>query len=582
MELEFKETYDTVNVPLIQAPQYTEDSTQFWTQDQIYINAFPLITKNSLSGDKDGWIVKRPGSGRVGVNVQSLMTGSSNYWCMDNIAVTALTDVYVCAMMDETLSKVVICQYRVNAGTTVKIGEITGAFSGDRVHITELTIANVPYIGVTWCASGGGSSKGFYAASSGGVFTASSLTEITDVDFPPKRGSPVQLAGAFVQMNGTTYVMTVTGEIAGSDLNSITSWNSLNTLQAISYPDQGVGLIRYKGHIVAFGEDSMEFFVDVGNPSPVSPLQRMEEVFIKFGAVNSLGIISIEDTLYWLGRSSTGQVGFFKLDGYNVVKISGSYEDAAIAQANTSTYANQGKLSCITFFGHKHIFIGGSIYRAAYPYQGTFTGDPRGIDSTGDFRATLVYNADEGIFWGWTCRFGSGGSPNGYAFPIATSPFLSANVQAANQIFLLSNGGASFHSSVMGMVYSVNPANYVWTDDQQSGTGNAYTVTIQVNQMRFGNEKKKRIHKIKAIFETLYSDSVEADSGSYLWFAYGKEDWVPFTSLSKMRSISIPNSIYRYYVSNLGSCRSLGLALVSRNKMSMKLRTIELDVSQGV
>jgi hypothetical protein len=138
-----------------------------------------------------------------------------------------------------------------------------------------------------------------------------------------------------------------------------------------------------------------------------------------------------------------------------------------------------------------------------------------------------------------------------------------------------------FHSSVMGMVYSVNPANYVWTDDQQSGTGNAYTVTIQVNQMRFGNEKKKRIHKIKAIFETLYSDSVEADSGSYLWFAYGKEDWVPFTSLSKMRSISIPNSIYRYYVSNLGSCRSLGLALVSRNKMSMKLRTIELDVSTG-
>lgn len=580
MELQFKDTYDTVIVPLIQAPQFAESDSMFAHQDQCYINAFPIVVENTLSGDKEGYIVKRPGCTNTGVSVSSLITGSTDYWCDDNIAVTQLDDVYVCAIFDQTNSKFVICQYRVSAGTTVKIGEITGAGSSDKIHLTELTVAAVPTLGVVWTNATGTSSKGYYATSAAGVFTASSLTEIVDVDFPPKRGSPTQLVGGFVQMNGTTYIMTKAGEIAGSDLNSISSWNSLNSLQAISYPDQGVGLIRYKSHIVAFGENSIEFFVDVGNPSPVSPLQRMEEVFIKSGAITSRCFISIEDTLYWLGRSDTGQVGLYKLDGYNPVKLSSAFEDSCISKAAGGLGGGAGKLTSLSLFGQKHIFIAGTLYRPSYPLTATtdFATDVRGLNDA-DWYSTLVYNTSSGVFWGYAPRWAVGATGIS-TYPVGCSLFSSTNSSSATQVFLLGSGGNSLVSGTMGVVYQVSPGSPVWTDGQSAGTGTPFTVTIQPNQIRFGNERKKRIHKLKFIMDSLFTAS-ETDSGSDLWLVYGKEDW-SLNATAKTRKMTIPNTTYRYYFSNLGSCRSIGMAMVSRNKMPMKIYRFEIDGSQGV
>ena len=56
----------------------------------------------------------------------------------------------------------------------------------------------------------------------------------------------------------------------------ITTWNTLATVVASQYPDRGVGLFRYKAFLLAFGQDSIEFWSDVSNPPPAASLERTD------------------------------------------------------------------------------------------------------------------------------------------------------------------------------------------------------------------------------------------------------------------------------------------------------------------
>mgnify|MGYP006871976054 FL=1 len=93
---------------------------------------------------------------------------------------------------------------------------------------------------------------------------------------------------------------------------------------------------------------------------------------------------------------------------------------------------------------------------------------------------------------------------------------------------------------------------------------------------------RKRVHKFKAIMDTLFSDSHDTESGAYLWFMYAKDTWNATTaSGAKARPVAIPNTFGRYYVNNLGASRAWAFGLATKNKMAMRIRNIELDISQG-
>lgn len=576
-----RDIYDTIRIPMTQGmPRTPTPSGYNGTIDQCFINCFPQ-SYSTPDGQKEFSIIKRQGVEKVTtVNLQSILGAGVNSACWANIPITQLNDVYCAAIYDATNVKFVIVQYRPVTGTAIKIGEITATNAFDQCFLSELTVANVATLGVIWNSSNGTTSKGYYATSAAGVFTAASLTEITDIDFPPKAASPLPLVGGMVQMNGTTYVMTNTGEIHGSDLNSISSWNSLNMIQAISYPDQGVGLMRYKSHVVAFGEDSIEFFSDVGNPAPASPLVRQEQAFIKFGAVHAKALISVDDTLYWLARSSTGAFGLWKLDGYTPSKLSGPAEDQIIdyGSVNTSLYGLQ-QLSCISVFGQKQIIIGGCKFRAGLLYANDdvpLASDPHSL-GINDGEGTLVYNIPEQQWWGWKMDSTFGTTST---FPLSTSQFQLNNSGAAVQYMIMTSTGSAADQGAYIFTYGVD--SYYWTDTNGAGTKVFYPVVLQLNRWTNNNERRKRVHKFKAIIETLYSDSHDAETGAYLWFLWAKETWVANVgSGSKGRFVSVPNSFGRYYVTNLGAARQWSFGLATRNKMGMRIRNLEFDISQG-
>jgi hypothetical protein len=127
-------------------------------------------------------------------------------------------------------------------------------------------------------------------------------------------------------------------------------------------PDGGVGLLRYKHHIVAFGFSSIEFFNDVGNEAG-SPLEPTEQAFIKFGAPNPNAMINIDDTLYWMGSSQDGTNGMWKLEGYSPVEITPSAYKRYLNNADdfSVTEGMWRGIGLKSFFanGKRHIVING-------------------------------------------------------------------------------------------------------------------------------------------------------------------------------------------------------------------------------
>lgn len=387
-------------------------------------------------------------------------------------------------------------------------------------------------------------------------------------------------------MNGTIYVLTNTGKIANSDLNSVTSWNGLGVIQAISYPDQGVRLMRYKNHIVCFGEDSIEFFNDIGNPAPKSPLQRTDQAFIKMGAKNARSIVSVDDTLYWIGRSTAGGGGLWKLDGYTPVKLSSVREDAAIDLAANTSLSLFGAdcLTTATMLGEKQIFLGGSRIRSELSSAAVFTDDPHTITAT-DLYSILVYNIPQNSFWGYN-NGGASEAFNGVndpQLPWATAEYSLSNLGPGTQIILF--GGTAIPSTHTGRIYYTDISSNVWVDGYNAtdDTGYMYPMLWQSNQIMFNNERRKRIHKFKVISDYMHEDEgLPSETGAFMWLVFGRQNNQLLNPNLIQRYIDIPNTVGRYYYANLGAMRSITFAVVTKTTMPVRVRGIEIDFSQGI
>lgn len=147
------------------------------------------------------------------------------------------------------------------------------------------------------------------------IQTDHTFTAITDPQFP------TTLSHGVVTLNGRGYVMDTTGDIYGSDSEDPTSWTALNVINAEREPDGGIYLGKHYDHIVAFGPKTIEFFYDNANPTG-SPLSRRVDVFYNVGAISGESIWQVGDIIYFLGTEAKGSVNIYKLEGFQLTKIS--------------------------------------------------------------------------------------------------------------------------------------------------------------------------------------------------------------------------------------------------------------------
>ncbi len=607
-----QEVFSTVRIPVTDAilgvdSQIAYGSVSnfggFQSDNSQFVNCYPEFftdrSQNQYASQFDTVAQKRRA---FNATAQSIANGTiptaavTTWW--DNICITGLDDVYVGALWDSTNSLIRVIQYRPSANTSLQIGTIAGAAVTDTLYLTEIVVAGLPYLAVSYMNAAETTTTGLYAASAAGVFTAASLTVIGDADFPANIAT-THIRGSFIQIDGYTCIITKEGGLYNSDFNSITAWNALGVVQTNAYPDQGIGLARYKNMVVAFGEDSIEFFTDQGKPPPAGPFGRTDQAFIKFGASFAKGIKAINDQLYWWSKSSTGQWGLFKLDGgFAPVKISTLRDDLIAARGFFLP-----ELYILMDGARPHIIsnieISSSILTMASAVG--FTGDPFSLNNTEISQpGWLCWDTVTGN--SWTFLYTS----NNLAFPLQAQNFSTAasfytNLTANMTVFSSSaprtiTGAAGFANTVLQSATDNVAQSVVGYIDAAlgiasvGGAGGAVTSAIVFNTWDFGNEKQKRIHKFK-VLQRQYGTSDSNDPLTpYTWVLYNKQDFNFSTDNLQIDSgitrtfvrPCVQNALIpRTYLNNLGTARKWSFAIVQRSDMNFACKGIELDISQG-
>lgn len=148
-------------------------------------------------------------------------------------------------------------------------------------------------------SSNSGSIPSFFMHNSSNMYYYNGTSGLVAVGSPPANG--MYPGAAF--LDGTMYVMTNPNRICGSAVNDLSTWNTLNNINAQMQPEAGVALFKQLSYVVALKKASTEGFYDNGNPTG-SPLNRSEGTFLPFGCKNANTLQVIEDAALWVTSGS--------------------------------------------------------------------------------------------------------------------------------------------------------------------------------------------------------------------------------------------------------------------------------------
>ena len=374
------------------------------TKDQRFVNCFTERVVNPYTGKTTLYLVKRPGfassltpsAGNIGNDVM-IWTGNASK---------------IISAFGATNSTVY--------DSTTSLGAITGKATGLSETFVGSNLATV----VTPSTD----NTAWYYDTGVGV-----MTKIADADFPGNAGKT--LAGTFAHMDGYPFIMDTTGAVHNGDLNSITAWTAGASISANSYPDIGVGCIRNRDKIMAFGTESVQFFHNVGYSSG-SPLQRIEPMTLKVGCVAAAAVTFISDTVFWAGSSPQGGLAIYKYSN-NLERVSTPEIDALLILAGTGNIS----LSATKFYGRSFVIITAST-------------------------VIFVYCVEENSWHEWNS-----------SVPLWTR---CAGVSAGSTQVTY----AVSKSSTSGKVFTINPASLTFQDN-----GEAYTATVQTSLVGEGNRR---------------------------------------------------------------------------------------------
>lgn len=176
------------------------------------------------------------------------------------------------------------------------------------------------------------------------------ITQITDPDFPST------LAGGGAMLDQFMFVMDEVGTIYQSNINNPAAWNALDIITAERYPDKGVFLARHHDHLVAFGSKSIEFFYDAGNPQ-ASVLQRRQDVSYTLGCYDKNSVTSVGDVIFFVGVDTSGSVGVYQIEKFNITKISNNAEDALLTSAKQASDVFSFFVTSSFVAGHQLMYL---------------------------------------------------------------------------------------------------------------------------------------------------------------------------------------------------------------------------------
>lgn len=165
------------------------------------------------------------------------------------------------------------------------------------------------------------------------ITTGGVLTEITDVDFPPKQAPAIGIAFGGAVLDGYLFVLAEDGTIYNSSLENAAAWNALSFVDAERQTDGGIYLGYHHDNLVVFGARSIEFFYDAQGVSPASPLARRQDVYHAIGCASGESVYQDGDVIYFAGNDASGSIGVYRMASFAIEKISTPTMDAFLTKS---------------------------------------------------------------------------------------------------------------------------------------------------------------------------------------------------------------------------------------------------------
>jgi len=251
------------------------------------------------------------------------------------------------------------------------------------------TVANGYYYEVSADAGSSGGVEPTWPTTIGDTVVDSGITWICRGrynNFPTTTSSTVKT------LNGYIFVV-VDGDIYNSDLDLPDSWNTSDFISTEIYPDSVVALAKYKNYLVAFGQNTIEFFYDAANVSG-SPLARQEGVIHNIGCVGQSLVADLEDRIYWVSQTSSQNYSVWTLENFKVTKVSSPEVDTWLTNGLT-----QYGLAIQNVFNYLFIFLFRLNGRLMLGIPG-FTFGPSGTDP-GFCYQVFVLDLDLSVQYYW-------------------------------------------------------------------------------------------------------------------------------------------------------------------------------------
>jgi hypothetical protein len=433
-------------------------SIQSTDKDQRFINCWTKTVVNPYTYTKTLYCIKRPGfgvlntpeAGSIGTAIMVWTGQGAGTKVMSAFGGTNST------LYDSTTSK--------------------GAISGKATQIAETFVSTTPMLIIPSTDS----TAWYYD----NAVTVAVATQITDADFPGNAG--FTLAGGFASMDGYNFIMDTLGNVWNSDLNSVTAWTATNFLAANSYPDRGIGCIRQRDKLMAFGTESVQFFYNAGNPSG-SPLSRIEQMTLRLGCCSADAITTIEDTVFWAGSSPQGGMHISMYGGGSgYKKISTPEIESILILAGASNIS----MTSTEIYGSSLVIVNAS-------------------------NVTFVYVVEEGSWHEWN----TAASRLWYKMAGVSS----GNTQV---VYAISN------TSTTGKVFTINPSALTYQDN-----GLAYTARIQLSKIGSGDRR--------IVWDEVNVIGDQNASSSTLTVSYTSDDYQNYTTLGTVDLANAQRKITR-------------------------------------
>lgn len=609
--------------------------------DQAFINCYPEIYRNPTTGEERHVITKFPKVSIGSIDIPgdlntALGLTTTNLTCVAHMALVQLDGLFISIWVDVSTGIAYVYQNdistgKVQIGSIAKLGALSASLSAhDCFSIQEVQIANggTIYAGITInrTAYDLSLSSGWYARATATTFTAGSLNQIVSAAYPDQLGTPLVCTGPIIQLNGIFHVLTTSGVIYSSNggtgtPNDPTNWASTAVIQCYQEADRGVALARYKHHILAFSSNSVEFFNDIGNPAPASPLERTEQAFIKFGALTPKQIINVADSIYWISWGRHNTVGLWRLDGYTPVKVSSAAQDSVLyssAQGGASYLLGDINIFAFSLAGKTHVGINGISYFPMVYHSDSSLRWGTSLDTyyTENYHlrynmvcGVMLYNVEDKTWWFMMIApgDGSGIGTRGNTYGILPASFTgnpSNTMFYTNYTqvyFTINKPSTALTSTFRRYVYKIpSPGDgSIWG---MAGGDRTWPVIIQWNTLTFGNLNRKRVINAELVFANVPTShsvieyiTLTWDKSNHPTEVSGASDLV--STLHGARTMKEPeetSGVYqspsgslgimgwpdRYFVNNLGMGRFWNFYVIAATQGAFDLEALDLTVSQ--